>query len=67
MFRLTIINQAERDLRMIKAKMKISGCFCREEGGKNFAMLKSYTSTLRKNELNVFEGITTDFSSSHVL
>jgi transposase/regulator of replication initiation timing len=50
-------NQAERDLRMIKAKMKISGCFRAEDGGKVFAALKSYTSTLRKNGRNIFQGI----------
>lgn len=50
-------NQAERDLRMIKAKTKISGCFRGENGGVVFANIKSYTSSLRKNSLNIFEGI----------
>jgi len=50
-------NQAERDLRMIKAKAKISGCFRADDGGDVFAALKSYTSTLRKNGFNVFDGI----------
>ena len=34
-------NQAERDLRMIKAKAKISGCFRAVNGGVVFAALKS--------------------------
>ena len=55
-------NQAERDLRMIKAKTKISGCFRAEDGGKVFAMLKSYTSTLRKNGLNIYDGIRAAFA-----
>ncbi len=50
-------NQAERDLRMIKAKMKISGCFRAADGGIVFAAIKSYTATLRKNAYNIFDGI----------
>ena len=59
-------NQAERDLRMIKAKAKISGCFRADDGGDVFAMLKSYTSTLRKNGHNVFDGIRSAWSGSPV-
>ena len=59
-------NQAERDLRMIKAKTKISGCFRAENGGEIFANIKSYTSTLRKNECNIFEGIRAAFQSQPV-
>jgi len=54
-------NQAERDLRMIKAKTKISGCFRANDGGQVFASLKSYTATLRKNNLNIFSGIKAAF------
>jgi len=50
-------NQAERDLRMTKAKTKISGCFRSPDGGSVFAVLKSYTASLRKNGLNIFDGI----------
>jgi len=50
-------NQAERDLRMIKAKTKISGCFRADDGGEVFANIKSYTSTLRKNGFNIYDGI----------
>jgi transposase len=60
-------NQAERDLRMIKAKTKISGCFRGKDGGVIFAALKSYTSTLRKNGRNIFEGIRCAFDDSPVL
>ena len=55
-------NQAERDLRMIKAKLKISGCFRADDGGEVFARLKSYSSTLRKNNCNIFEGFKSAFS-----
>ena len=60
-------NQAERDLRMIKAKTKISGCFRGENGGNVFANIKSYTSTLRKNSRNIFVGIKDAFSFKPVL
>jgi regulator of replication initiation timing/transposase len=54
-------NQAERDLRMIKSKIKVSGCFRGSEGGSVFADIKSYTSTLRKNSSNIFDGIKAAF------
>ena len=60
-------NQAERDLRMIKAKTKISGCFRAEDGGEIFAALKSYTSTLRKNGCNIFDGIKAAFQGMPVV
>jgi transposase len=50
-------NQAERDLRMIKAKTKISGCFRSLDGDSVFAVIKSYTSSLRKSKLNIFNAL----------
>jgi hypothetical protein len=55
-------NLAERELRMIKSKAKVSGCFRGSEGGSVFAAIKSYTSTLRKNSKNIFDGIKTAFA-----
>jgi len=52
---------------MIKAKSKISGCFRAEDGGEIFAKLKSYTSTLRKHKLNIFNGIKSAFSLNPVV
>jgi transposase len=60
-------NQAERDLRMIKAKSKISGCFRADDGGEIFAANKSYTSTLRKNGRNIFDGIRDAFAGRPML
>jgi transposase-like protein/regulator of replication initiation timing len=60
-------NQAERDLRMIKAKTKISGCFRGKDKGGVFAALISYTSTLRKNNRNIYDGILFAFNFNPIL
>lgn len=41
-------NQAERDIRMVKVKYKISGCYRTESGAKHFARLITVISTLIK-------------------
>lgn len=48
-------NQAERDLRMVKMKNKVIGCFRSLTGANNFLTLKSLTSTTAKNGLSAFE------------
>src|SRR6202453_716342 len=51
-------NQGERDLRMMKVKMKISGGFRTMAGAKRFARLRSVVSTARKRGWNILETLT---------
>ena len=50
-------NQAERDIRMMKLKQKISGGFRTLEGREEFSRIKSIFSTLSKLGINILEGI----------
>ena len=50
-------NLAERDVRMVKIKQKVSSSFRTGRGAKTFCAIRSYISTVRKQGGNVIDAI----------
>jgi hypothetical protein len=50
-------NRAEQSAKEIKRKVRISGGFRSDTGPQNYARIASVISTMRKNSINIFQGI----------
>ena len=60
-------NQAEREFRPVKVKLKVSGCFRTVRGAEHYARIAGYISTVRKNKLNVFKELCNVFNGHSFL
>lgn len=56
-------NMAERDLRMMKVKQKISGCFRSNQGTKQFCRIRGFISTIKKQRKPILNALKTVFHS----
>ena len=57
-------NQAERDIRNVKTKAKVSGCFRSREGAHDYLDLMSYFSTGRKHGVSAVVALQSAFAGN---
>ena len=60
-------NLAERDIRPVKVKMKVSNCFRTLTGAEIYSRIESFVSTTRKQNRNVFEELCNTFDGHNFL
>ena len=51
---------------MMKLKQKISGCFRTEKGAEQFAIIRSFVSTLKKQNKDVLAGLLACFTGKNL-
>ncbi len=54
-------NQAERDIRAVKTKQKVSACFRTVAGANHYARIQGFISTIRKQNQNPFQNLKSVF------
>lgn len=60
-------NQAERDIRCLKTKQKVATNFQTFKGAQHYARVQSFTSTLRKHSMNVFQNLINAFDRKPIV
>lgn len=60
-------NLAEQAIRMMKVKQKISGCFRSQQGATDFATIRSYISTMKKQGKNIFDALDDPVCGNNIL
>lgn len=60
-------NQAERDVRMMKLKQKISGCFRSLVGAQQFCRIRGYISTMKKQGISVLDALKSVFLGDPII